>query len=247
MKTAALGYVAKVLAGGALLAGLAGIGGAGSAQAAMIPIVNPGFDAGGAPPDTLTLYYTQSTGFNNPPGVSTSASLRTTGDVFVQYIDAPGWEAGWGGVMYNVAPGAPGNNFMHVESTVKQLLPYPFAAGTYVLSAKVGYTSIFGPASPDLSFKYYNTGDSTFYTLTPSDSSTPLIPAANTWVTWTRTYTLTETDAAIGWLPQIFGGGSGVSAFDDFTLDFTPVPEPASGLLLALAGAAMLRRRRGRA
>jgi len=39
MKTAALGYVAKVLAGGALLAGLAGIGGLGSAQAAIV--VNP--------------------------------------------------------------------------------------------------------------------------------------------------------------------------------------------------------------
>ena len=245
--------------GAALTLGLAG-----TAQAAPITINNAGFQQLSPRGDTVNDFELGDNEFTENFG-DTEAVVRESdrnedvdGDGIQSpdrdvEVSVPGWRPVPGDSGANGQSGTinktSGNSDLFADSNnlagvlfgddMFNDLSATLEAGTYTLSALVGDRS-------DTSFGGGNLilqADGT--TLTPSSESAN-DPSDGGSTTWTDTITIGPGNANIG-DPLTVGftfGGGGQTLVDDFSLEFTAIPEPASIALLGLGGLAMLPRRR---
>jgi hypothetical protein len=226
--------VGSVAAGAFVAGGLAQ-----AAGAAPIAIANPGFgqitDPGTGDPISLFA------------GDYTSGMANTVVNQFRQ--NQPAVVAGWVAEGQDFAEGVensgnflPGGThaFLNPNGAFEQSLGAPVEAGTYVLTVQVGDRSDRTFAAPIMELFDASTGNA----LVPTVSVNPDPPDGG-YAQWSQTYVvpagLPNTDIGVR-----FVSGGDESHLDNVALDFTPIPEPGSLVLLGLGAAGLLGRRRGR-
>jgi hypothetical protein len=220
------------------------------AQRAMggaIPITDAGFETlqtSATDPTPFTLGSGDFTG-----GFGNTAVYHVNGS---QYAAAfvPGWISSGGdqdvGVFnptgQGILSGQGGNNTAFVNgitgepNSISQSLPATLEPGTYVLSVSVGHRSDLADPQPVIQLD--GAGTATF-------SSSPVVPPGS-FATFTHTYVIDPGNPGLN-LPLGITLGNAVNAqnaqinFDDVSLDFTPLPEPATMGWIGIVAAVVIR------
>lgn len=175
-------------------------------------------------------------------------------------VDVPGGWVGGGdsfgvyddddseGQLYITGETGQNVGYTNGTSSMTQTLAATLQAGTYVLTADIGY-----PQGSFVSGSATALGDLRLQ-VGGVEIDVPVetgVMGVGTLAPFSRTYTISEAEAASGGALQVFvtqldnGATPDVSLyFDNFSLQYTAVPEPTSIALVGLAGGAMALRRR---